>query len=143
MGKTVAMELNENYTDDPLSDDKHFRFQYKAHDGWGGIVWQHPPNDWGDQPGGFDLSGAKKLTFRAKGEQGGEVITISMGIISRDKPHYDSAKAEQKFTLSKDWRTYSIDLAGKNLSRIKSGFCIVASGQGKPFAIQLDDVKYE
>ena len=143
MGKTVAMELNENYTDDPLSDDKHFRFQYKAHDGWGGIVWQHPPNDWGDQPGGFDLSGAKKLTFRARGEQGGEVITISMGIISRDKPHYDSAKAEQKFTLSKDWRTYSIDLAGKNLSRIKSGFCIVASGQGKPFAIQLDDVKYE
>jgi len=143
MGNTVAMELNESFSEDPLSDDKHLRFQYKAKDGWGGIVWQHPPNDWGDKPGGFNLSGAKKLSFRAKGEQGGEVITISMGIIGRDKPHYDSAKAEQKFTLTNDWKTYSLDLSNKDLSRIKSGFCIVTAGQGKPFAIQIDDVKYE
>ena len=142
MGNTVAMDLNEAYADDPLSDDKHLRFQYKANDGWGGIVWQHPPNDWGDKPGGFDLTGAQKLSFRAKGEQGGEVITISMGIIGRDKPHFDTAKAEQKFTLSKDWKTYSLDLSSKDLSRIKSGFCIVVAGQGKPLAVQIDDVKY-
>ena len=143
MGNTGAMDLNESFSDQPNSKDKHLRFQYKAKDGWGGVVWQHPPNDWGDKPGGFDLSGAKKLSFRAKGEQGGEVVTISMGLIGRDKPHYDTAKAEQKFTLSKDWKTYSLDLSNKDLSKIKSGFCIVVGGQGKDLAIQLDDVKYE
>jgi hypothetical protein len=134
MGNTAAMDLKEGET---------LHLQYKANDNWGGIVWQHPPNDWGDKPGGYDLSGAKRLVFRAKGEQGGEVATFSMGIIGKDKPHHDSAKAEKKVTLTPDWQTYALDLSGKDLSRIKSGFCITVAGQGRPLSIDIQDIRYE
>ena len=41
--------------------------------GWAGIYWQHPANNWGTVPnGGFNLTGAAKLTFWARGENGGE-----------------------------------------------------------------------
>ena len=41
----------------------------------------------------YDLTGAKKLTFWARGEQGGEAVDFNLGIIGDDKPHHDSAKA--------------------------------------------------
>ena len=85
----------------------------------------------------------RRLAFRAKGGQGGETVTFSLGIIGKDKPHHDSAKAELKTTLAAQWKDYAIDLAGKDLSRIKSGFCIVFAGQGRPLAVQVDDLRYE
>ena len=38
---------------------------------WAGTYWQSPANNWGDKKGGFDLTGAKKLVFWARGEKGG------------------------------------------------------------------------
>ena len=134
MGNTASMDLKEG---------ESLHFQYKANDNWGGIVWQHPPNDWGDKPGGYDLSGANRLTFRAKGRQGGEVATFSIGIIGKDKPHHDSSKTEKKVILSPEWKTYTLDLSGKDLSRIKSGFCITVAGQGRPLSIEIADLQYE
>ena len=45
--------------------------------------------------------------------------------------------------LTREWAQYSIDLTGKDLSRIKTGFGWTLAGQGKPLTFYLDDVKYE
>ncbi|HUJ09332.1 MAG TPA: hypothetical protein VL171_04840 [Verrucomicrobiae bacterium] len=119
------------------------KLQYLAPGQWGGIIWQDPPNDWGDKPGGYNLSGATKLTFWARGETGGEKVKFVFGVIKREKPHFDTASGELDVVLTRDWTQYSIDLAGKDLSRIKTGFGWTVSGQGKPITFYVDDVKYE
>jgi len=40
-------------------------------------------------------------------------------------------------------RSGSIDLSGKDLSRIKTGFVWIATGQGAPIDFYLDDIQYE
>src|SRR5690242_11536962 len=30
----------------------------KQNNGWTGMYWQNPPNNWGSRPGGFNLNGA-------------------------------------------------------------------------------------
>jgi hypothetical protein len=112
--------------------------------GWAGIYWQHPPNNWGSKPGGFDLSKFKRLTFRARGAKGGEKVEFKMGGITGDQGDSDSASAGPQ-VLTKQWKTYTIDLAGKNLTHIIGGFCWVASRDDNPqgFTIYLDDVRYQ
>ena len=120
------------------------RASYSAADGFGGVVWQNPANDWGDLPGGRDLSGAKKLTFWARGAAGGETVEFKMGLLGEEKKFPDSASAGlPPVALTKAWKQYTIDLAGKDLSRIKTGFAWVLAGQGKPVTFYLDDVRYE
>ena len=85
--------------------------------GWGGIVWQSPGNDWGDKTGGWNLSDATRLIVKARGEEGGEEVTFSFGLIGADKPFHDSAKGSTKVTLTREWQPYEISLAGKDLRR--------------------------
>jgi len=113
--------------------------------GWCGIYWQNPPNNWGDKKGGFNLTGAKKLTFWACGEKGGEVISeFKMGGISGEFPDSDSASIGP-IELSKRWQQYTIDLTGKDLTNIIGGFCFSASrdDNSEGFTIYLDDMVYE
>ena len=115
---------------------------FKSPDNFGGIIWQSPANDWGQKPGGYDLSGAKKLTFWARGAEGGEKVKFVIGVI-KDKQFNDSAHAEATETLTNDWKQYSINLTGKNLSTIKTGFGWVVGGQRQPVTFYLDDIRYE
>ena len=109
-----------------------------------GQVWQSPPNDWGDKPGGWNITGAKRLSFWARGEQGGEVASFQLGLLGSDKKFFDSASAKrEQVTLTTEWQSFQIDLSGKDLNRIKTGFAITVAGSGRPFTIYLDDVKYE
>ena len=64
-------------------------------------------------------------------------------MLGADKKFPDSASGETTVTLTKEWKQYAIDLSGKDLSRIKTAFCWVLTGQGKPVTFYLDDVKYE
>ena len=57
-------------TDNPHSGAACMKLQFKSPNGFGGIAAQNPPNDWGDLPGGFNLTGATKLTFWARGQDG-------------------------------------------------------------------------
>lgn len=144
MGNTKAMKLDEACKTNPHSGQTCLKFDFTANDGWGGIVWQSPPNDWGDKAGGWDVTGAKQLTFWARGDKGGEVVSFQLGILGSDKKYPDSANAKlEKVTLSSEWQQFHIDLSGKNLSRIKSGFVINVAGGGKPLTIYLDDIQYE
>jgi hypothetical protein len=112
MGNHAAIRLDDKCPVNPHDGATCIKLQYLAADKWGGIVWQDPPNDWGDKPGGYNLTGATKLTFWARGETGGEKVRFVFGVIKREKPHFDTATGELDVTLSKEWTQYSIDLTG-------------------------------
>ena len=102
MGNAGAIAM-ETSADAPHSGKSALKVQYKAADNWGGVVWQSPADDWGEKPGGFDLEGAKKLTFWARGAKGGEKVEFGFGLLDRDKKFYDTAKGKITETLTSDW----------------------------------------
>ncbi len=142
MGNAGAIAL-ESSQESPHSGKSALKVQYKAAADWGGVVWQSPADDWGDKPGGFDLEGAKKLTFWARGAKGGEKVEFGFGLIGNEKKYYDTTKGKTTETLTSDWKQYTIPIGDVDLSRIKTGFYWTAAGQGEPITFYLDDVKYE
>ena len=143
MGDAGNIKMADDDTSNPHSGKTALKVQYTSGSGWGGVVWQSPANDWGEKPGGLDLTGAKKLSFWARGEKGGEKVSFSFGILDKAK-YPDSAKGEIKDQeLTKEWKEYSIDLAGKDLKQIKTGFMWVLGAKGDPITFYLDDVKFE
>ena len=108
--------------------------------GWGGVIWQNPANDWGNQAGGLNLTGAKKLTFWARGEKGGEKVSFVFGVLNKAR-FSDSGGGKLDVALTPAWKKYTINLAGKNLTDIKTGFGWIVTG--KPTAFFIDDVRYQ
>jgi hypothetical protein len=112
---------------------------------WAGIYWLNPPNNWGERKGGFSLKGANKLTFWARGEEGGEQIEeFTIGGITGDYPDSDKV-VFGPVILSGDWKKYTIDLRGKDLSYISGGFAWSTNEEvnGETCIFYLDDIKYE
>src|SRR5258707_9476060 len=72
------LTMSGAYTKTPRGDGPCLRVNYKATGpkGWAGIYWQDPANNWGDVPGraGYDLRGATRINFWARGENGGERV---------------------------------------------------------------------
>ncbi|MFO0859833.1 MAG: glycoside hydrolase family 2 TIM barrel-domain containing protein [Phycisphaerales bacterium] len=143
MGNTSAISMDPGSSDKPHSGATCLKVQYTAGDNWGGVAFQSPANDWGDQPGGYDLTGAKKLTFWARGQAGGEKVEIKVGTIGREKKYHDTAIVSKQLVLTSDWKKYEIDLSGKDLTCIKTGLVWALGGQGKPVTFFLDDVWFE
>jgi len=112
---------------------------------WAGIYWQNPANNWGNKKGGFNLTGATRLTFWAKGEKGGERIEeFKIGGITGDYPDSDSAVIGPVI-LTNEWQEYSIDLRAKDLSYINGGFSWSTNVDVNPESctFYIDDIKYE
>ena len=144
MGNTKAIKYDERCSTNPHSGQSCIRIDFTANDQWGAIAWQNPENDWGDKPGGWDLTGAKRLSIWLRGDTGDETCSIELGILGDDKKFSDTAKAKlENIKLSNQWREVSIDLVGKNLTRIKTGLVVSIPGQGQPVTIYVDDCKYE
>ncbi|MDP8212888.1 MAG: hypothetical protein P9X22_06335 [Candidatus Zapsychrus exili] len=112
---------------------------------WAGIYWLNPANNWGGRKGGFNLTGAEKLVFWAKGNKGGEQINeVIVGGISGDYPDSDKTWIGP-IILTDKWRKYTIDLRGKDLSYISGGFgWSTSEGVNQDSCIfYLDDIRYE
>jgi len=113
---------------------------------WAGVYWQEPANNWGTiENAGFDLNGAKKLTFWARGENGGERIEeFKMGGIAGAFGDSDTAGIGP-IVLTQEWQQYTINLSGKNLKKIVGGFAWSANLDNNPqgCTFYLDDIKYE
>jgi len=115
--------------------------------GWAGVYWLNPADNWGDRKGGFNLTGAKKLVFWARGDKGGETIAefkIGGVGISRDFPDSDTVGIGPVI-LSKTWKEYSIDLRGRDLSYVSGGFAWVANVENNPESctFYIDNIYYE
>ena len=149
MGDYNAIKMDDNSKDNPYSGTTCIKFtysgKYRQGAGWAGVYWQNPANNWGYTKGGFDLTGATKLTFWARGKEGGEVIdTFKMGGISGEYP--DSGSVDiGPITLTKEWKQYTMDLEGLDLSYISGGFCWTTSmlSNSENITFYLDDIKYE
>ncbi|MCA8987574.1 MAG: hypothetical protein KDA78_08035 [Planctomycetaceae bacterium] len=144
MGNTQAIVQDLKCREQPHSGETCLQVDYKTADNWGGVLWQSPPNDWeGKFPGGFDLTGATRLEFWARGDQGGEVVSFVLGVIEGNSLYRDSSKSElSQVPLKTEWQRYEISLTGKDLQRIKTGFGWSIAGQGKPVRFYLDDIRY-
>ncbi|MEO7716230.1 MAG: hypothetical protein ABIY70_08500 [Capsulimonas sp.] len=144
MGNTGAIQMDDACKTDPHAGKTCLKASYTAKDNWGGVVWQNPENNWGDKQGGLNLTGAKTLSFWARGAKGGEVVTFLFGLIGKDKKSPDSGSGKlDKVTLTKTWKQYTVDLKGVNLSHIVTGFAWTLSASGSSVTFYLDDVKYK
>ncbi|MFH0953422.1 MAG: hypothetical protein V1873_03735 [Verrucomicrobiota bacterium] len=112
--------------------------------GWGGLVWQNPANNWGEVDAGYNLTRAKKLLFWAKGEKGGEQVQFKMGGMAASHPDSDSVTTGD-VKLSGEWTQYGIDLTRATLAYISAGFAFIVTQDGNPegCTFYLDDVRYE
>lgn len=143
MGTTESIELDVCSDNNPHSGESCIKFTFTL-GAWGGVAWQDPPEDWGEMEGGYNIDGAKKLTFWARGEEGGEKATFGMGGLPASKPYPDSGTAKREnVRLRKDWKPYSISLSGKKLDCIKTGFSVTVEGEKDPVTVYIDDVQYE
>jgi hypothetical protein len=149
MGDYGDLKVNPGCVQGPHSGKSCTQITYSAKmangAGWAGMFWQHPANNWGDKQGGFNLTGAKRVTFWARGAKGGEKIAeFRVGGITGEYPDTDSASSGP-MELTNQWKQYSIDLNGKDLSTLIGGFAWAASKDDNPdgFTIYLDDIAYE
>eukprot|EP00923_Selenidium_pygospionis_P009126 GHVN01015608.1.p1 GENE.GHVN01015608.1~~GHVN01015608.1.p1 ORF type:complete len:303 (-),score=26.79 GHVN01015608.1:80-988(-) len=143
MGSTDAIKVNERCQTEPKFGSHCIECKFSKADNWGGVAWMGPEGDWGDQLGGLDLTGAKKMTFWARGLDGGEQVKFGFGLLGREKKYFDTGKDNMKIKLTKEWKQYSLDVGGKDLTRIKTGFYWTVAGQGKPVTFFLDKIMFD
>lgn len=149
MGDYGDIKLNDDASTNPQSGKSCMQFTYTAKktqgQGWAGVYWQNPPNNWGTKKGGFDLTGMTKITFWARGEKGGEILQKFM--VGGIKGTYaDSTTVEMgPIELSNQWKQYTINLAGKDVSYISGGFAWVTTADLNPngAVFFIDNVKFE
>lgn len=149
MGDYNDISINNAYIENPYSKPTCIQIKYSPSgpQRWTGIYWQYPENNWGNESKGIDLSDKTKVTFFARGENGGEKAEFKVGGITEEK-YKDSIKnpvSTGKITLSDRWQQYTIDLTGQSLQNVIGGFCWVTSKSDNPSGctIYLDDIKYE
>lgn len=149
MGDYGDIRLETTSHEDPYLGDTCMKIIYSGKAtqgiGWAGIYWQHPANNWGTVDAGFDLSKAATVTFWARGLNGGERIEeFKAGGITGEFSDSDSAVIGPVI-LDKEWRQYTIDLRGKDLSYLISGFCWSTNREVNPqgCTFYLDEIKYE
>ncbi|MDV0446222.1 hypothetical protein MsAg5_00500 [Methanosarcinaceae archaeon Ag5] len=149
---------------EPYSGTSSVRMNMKVVSGdWNGFMFLtgstdrngQPQLDFGEHDTGIDLTGASKLTFYARGENGGERVEFFMGGLGYDEygrtdvPYPDSARKVSLgyVTLTDAWTKYEIDLTGKNLSRIGCGFGWVSNDRQNPgksnITFYVDEIRYE
>ena len=152
MGDYGDLKMNQGWTKEGgAADDTAIQIRYSAErkqgNGWSGIYWQHPANNWGDKRGGFDLSGYSKATFMARGDKGGEVIDkFFVGGITGQTEEGDSDEATvSPVTLTKDWKKYEIDFQGLDMSHIIGGFGFALNADANPDGATffIDEVRME
>lgn len=148
MGDYGDLKLNQNDKTEPVHGKSSMKFVYTAKKkqgkGWVGIFWQNPMNNWGTIKGGYNLTGAKRLFFSARGENGGEPVEFKMGGLSGGAFSDTATASAGNMNLTKEWKQYSIDLTGLDLSRIVGGFCVLLNSMASPdgCTFYVDDIYY-
>ncbi|MCP4649183.1 MAG: hypothetical protein GY853_03760 [PVC group bacterium] len=149
MGDHGDIKMNENCKENPHSGKSCIKFTYTAEGkqgaNWCGVAWQNPANNWGEKNGGKDLTGATKLTFWARGEQGNErILEFKFGGIGGTYADSDSMGIGP-IDVTTEWQQYTIDLTDTDLSYIIGGFCWSTNADANPdgCVFYLDDIQYE
>ncbi len=144
-GDYSAISYNDRYAENPKSGDTSIQFRYKKESGqtgWGAMYWQKP--HWAGWEG-YNLTGAHRVVFWVRGEKGGERIEEFKVGGGRETLLDSDVASAGPFTLSTEWEQHSIDLQGKDLSSINTGFYWEASLEHNPQGVTfyLDEIKFE
>lgn len=143
MGSIDSLTLDGTHPEDPHEGRACIKLRYAGELGWAGVAWQHPPNNWGDQDGGYDLTGARHLELWARGEYGGEQVRFGVGLLGEEAAYPDSGiAAGDPVFLTRDWRRYRVPLRKVALSSIKTGFVVTVIGRQTPVTIYLDGIRF-
>jgi hypothetical protein len=145
------MHMSQQWKEKPARGKTCIQIKYdskrKQGEGWAGIFYQHPCNNWGNMRGGYDLTGYKTLKFLVRGEKGGEVVDKFMigGITGQGQPGDSDNNQTDSIALTKDWKEYSIDLLSMDLSDIISGFSFFFTADANPdgLTMYLDEIRFE
>ena len=144
MGNAKSLSLDGGWKESVFEGSNAIRMHYTGHKGWVGVAWQHPPNNWGDVDGGFDLTGASALEFWVRGETGGEKASFGVGLLDKDAGYPDSVIVKTRMIeLGPEWKKLRIGFEeGDDLSSLKVGFVVTLEGQRNPVTIYLDSVRF-
>jgi len=147
MGDINSIRLNYYSSVNPFEGESCVKIDYsgKGEKGWAGIYWLYPNNNWGKQATGRDLIGANKLTFYARGEQGGEKAEFKIGGVTGK--FEDSANPPKTISvaLTSSWQEYTINLNDLDLSNVFGGFCWETNSAQNPNGciVYLDKIEYK
>ena len=159
MGDQEALDFNDCIRLSPDWADRSIRIRYspdapEALKGWAGIYWQHPPDNWADNPEkGYDLSNYVALRFKARGTGACEKVKFIVGGVT-DGPFPSSIKKpivvtgyepEGWVTLAPEWEEFCMDLREADLTNVIDGFGIVVDQKHNPNQIEfyLDDIVFD
>jgi hypothetical protein len=163
MGCTDKIDINPAYSIEPHSIPVCFKIEFltSCSKGFAGVYWTNTADDtganWGQYPG-IDLSRRRftRLSFWAKGQNGGEIIEFGSGGINntlndpnkfRYKDNYNKKYPEEgkNVVLTNGWHQYSISLVGEDLSSVIGGFYWSVNWRANPTGVTfyLDDIKFE
>jgi len=151
MGDYEDIKLNDVFTGTFHTGNSCTKITYTAkglplNKNWAGIYWLYPDKNWGNFPESRDLTGARRITFWVKGQQGGEKAEFKTGGINgKYKDSMGGPYSTGVLKLTSDWKKFSIELDGYDLSHVIGGFCWVAAKALNPkgCTIYIDDILIE
>ncbi|MDR1601066.1 MAG: hypothetical protein LBS42_01385 [Tannerella sp.] len=165
---TQSFFMGDNYENIPPMNDAAVGFDSTGieaeinfdHNAWGGYYFTVSVIDetatrpaTGNDNAGINLAGARRLSFYAKGLEGGEQVEfftagLGYGEDFTDKYPDSSRKISLGYVqLTTEWTKYEIDVSGHDLSRVAGGFGWVSS-QGRnaertAIRFRFDEVRFE
>jgi hypothetical protein len=165
-GESMIPAMDEGCVDNPYSGITCIKASFKANGtNWGGWYFMNgvlsgtmiaPDLNWGDVPNaGINLSGATKLTFWARGLNGGERVEFftfgvgrnpDTGAIIMTYPDSSPKVSLGYVTLSNQWTKYTISVSGRDLSYVLGGFGWVSGALqngNRDITFFLDDIQYD
>jgi hypothetical protein len=113
-----------------------------------GIDWQYPHNNWGTAPGLRITPGATRIRFMARGDKGGEMISIGAGQSGTARYKDQLSVSGLDLVLTPTWTAYELPLQGQRYDGpdgVIGGFIVSmrASSSPEPTVFQLDDVRWQ
>ncbi|MEL6557492.1 MAG: glycoside hydrolase family 2 TIM barrel-domain containing protein [Bacteroidota bacterium] len=143
MGNFKDLSVDLDHSETVKEGKTAIRISYQAKDNWYGIGFVDPANDWGEILGGYDIRGAKTLSFWAKSSYYNQRVKVGFGLIEKDKAFPDSAIKLREVMLTEKWKKYTIKIRKEDMSHIRSGFVLFTEGVGMSQQIFLDEIVFE
>jgi len=121
--------------------------------GWAGVYWQYPENNWGTYAGHIVQPGATQVTLYAMGGNGGEQVSFKVGGIADDdtERNHDSIDVTgPAVTLTTQWQPISIPFDGATYSEVLGAFAWIVDlpvlgggvADSQPVVFYLDAIRW-
>ncbi len=117
--------------------------------GWGGVYWQSPANNWGQDPPQKVTPNADRVAFYAAGQNGGESVTFLVGGLHATDPngaplpYADTLSETGGIVLTNAMARYEIPIADHTYAGVIGGFGFsISSVDALGATIYLDDIMW-